>query len=499
MASRYAQFQPVDYCYHPIHVFDKDLDKDIVVPCQKCDGCLLHKANEWSMRVGMEIENTPATVFCTLTYSNKYLPKLYPRQLGNEIVWFSDHSENIRFNSVCDVRREDNIVLNRNYSPIDIKNWDNSGRPSIAYASKRDFQLWLKLVRKDLIDYGFYPNERIKQKGLFRYFIISEIGPETYRPHAHILIFAQSVEIGSYLLECSLYKNWKMCDEVRYADYAHFCDSGARGYVTQYLTSFSDLPRVYRENKEIGPFRLASKSPAIGFVEQDKTKVFQDVSRGVIKYTRPVVRLDSTPVLLYPKGFTSSLFPKCYRFAKVSDTRRFFVYSFLYRAVREFGYERCVFSSRLREIMHASDYLATCACYRYCIDFGSCPEHYYFLLDTYYYEVAMENLRTFYRSQESIDFVSDPERVFEYYYNIEQLILVDNVEFSRFWYALCVFFQTLNLNVYDYMTRSVFLRIKNDIRRRTKVYCDEVSEIVSNMVKMPKYNELTGNSPTCFT
>ena len=134
MASRYAETKVVDYCYHPIRVRKDGVD--IVVPCQKCDGCLLHKANEWSMRCGMEIEASPATIFGSLTYSNKYYPKLYPfvgsqfmdssyrsffdfkDELPNSVakhldsvVWCSDHPENIRFNGVQDVLREDNLIV----------------------------------------------------------------------------------------------------------------------------------------------------------------------------------------------------------------------------------------------------------------------------------------------------------------------------------------------------------------------------------------------------
>ena len=90
MASRYVSTPVVDYCFNPIRVFDDG--KDIIVPCGKCDGCLLHKANEWSMRCGMEIEGSPATIFGSLTYSNKYYPKLYPffRHESNKFLPYQD-------------------------------------------------------------------------------------------------------------------------------------------------------------------------------------------------------------------------------------------------------------------------------------------------------------------------------------------------------------------------------------------------------------------------
>ena len=74
MASRFPSTKVATYCFNPVHVVDND--KDLLVPCGKCDGCLLHKANEWSMRLVNEIESNTFSIFFTLTYDNYYLPKL---------------------------------------------------------------------------------------------------------------------------------------------------------------------------------------------------------------------------------------------------------------------------------------------------------------------------------------------------------------------------------------------------------------------------------------
>lgn len=518
MASRYPSIKVVDYCLHPVHVVDDD--KDIIVPCGKCDGCLLHKANEWSMRCGMEIEGSPATIFGTLTYTNKYLPKLSPVEycrlvnIGNSdsfgfpsqfpcdlaldygVTWFSDYSQNIRFNGVRDVPREDHIVVNRNYAHQDITNWDSEGCPSIPYASKRDFQLWLKLLRRYLDENIHYKDKRVLERGYFRYFIISEFGPYSYRPHGHFLIFCQSQEVASALLEGALYENWKMCLPERFYPYCHLCDSGARGYVTQYLTSFSELPDIYKEVKELRPFRLSSKSPSIGYIEQDKAKIYEDISNGVIQYSRKVTRLDSQVILSYPKDFISTLFPKCYQFNKVSDSGRVRVYGYLYRAVREFGESYFVLSSRLRKDLHSSDYLATSACYRFCKEFVASPDYYYYLLDTYYYKLEMQHLRSFYESQEFCDFHSDPYLIFEYYPNIEQLCFdLDND--YKFVPRCLYFLMDLGFHVPDLLGNSnFFLDVHRRLKLKNKDYFCEVKDIINNMVKVSKFNEMTGNAPT---
>ena len=519
MASRYPVTPSVDYCYHPIHLVDDD--KDIIVPCNKCDGCLLHNANEWSMRCGMEIEDTPATIFGSLTYSNKYLPKLFPVfssptlvPLGNTLFglpqefpvdlqlyyhscWISDHKMNIRFNGVRDVPREDGIVINDyedRYFPLKVTHWNNKRYPCINYASKRDIQLWLKLLRKDLFDYGQFEQNGVK--GYFRYFVIAEVGPDTHRNHYHFLLFCRSKEIASYLLEGSLYKNWQMCDEDRFSPYVHLCDSGARGYVTQYLTCFSDLPKVYREVKELRPFRLASKSPAIGFIGQDKTKIYEDVEHGIIKYSRKVFRLESASILEYPTAYTVTLFPKCSRFDKISDSRRFVIYSYLYGAVRKYGHDYFVVSKRLSKSLQAQDYLATCACYRFCKEYVDSPLYYYYLLDMYYYKKDMEHLKSFYTSQMECDYDTNPFRIFEYYPNIEVLCCKDKpsyYELEAVRFAVSPFGYSLGQLIGN---KDFFRIVRKRINDFNKNYRREVKDIMTNMVKMAKHNERNNNAPT---
>lgn len=45
--------------------------------------------------------------------------------------------------------------------------------------------------------------------------------------------------------------------------------------------------------------------------------------------------------------------------------------------------------------------------------------YYYYLLDMYYYKLDMEHLKSFYESQEKLDFIENPHLIFEYYSNIE--------------------------------------------------------------------------------
>lgn len=50
-------------------------EKAVMIPCGKCEGCLIDKSNSWSTRCMLEAKNWPKNCFITLTYNNKNLPK----------------------------------------------------------------------------------------------------------------------------------------------------------------------------------------------------------------------------------------------------------------------------------------------------------------------------------------------------------------------------------------------------------------------------------------
>lgn len=491
MVSRFPTVKYVDYCFHPIHV--KDDTKDILVPCGHCDGCLLHKANDWSMRLANEIEATPNSIFFTLTYNNKYLPKLLlvsedVRNDGSVFRSFtSNHPGNIRFNSVGDVVRKDDIVVKGLYDCTPIKNCDVQ---CINYSSKADIQLWLKLLRKWLI-INFNIDEVRQSRGLFRYYIISEVGPTTHRCHYHGILFPKERQFAQGLIECGLYQNWQMCDKDLFQQYTHYCSSGAASYVTNYTTGFSSLPVVYQENKEIRPFRLASKSPAIGFIDYDTTQICQDVSRAVIEYTRTVKRLGTKNVLKRSSNFMRSLFPKCYRYGTSTDARISFVYGCLLRPYGIHGFSFDSYTRLLRSKLHVSDYSAAFAAYKYVSSFKSSLNHYLFLLDSYYYRTGMDALKRQYEYIQSLD---SPKDCVDWYLNFHDYVSkslqgIGSYPLS-FWYFLDGIGLSWN-DSYDFLKQKSYL----DLDKNKSLYMNEVKSIIQNSQKLPKFNELVGLQP----
>ena len=495
MASRYIETELLDYCFNPRYVQNPAGDV-IKVPCGKCDGCLLHRQNEWSMRVATEIEYNPYTIFFTLTYSNYYLPKLLVKDFWNDDgvmthrLAVSNHPDNIRFDSVRDVPREDNIVVPLSLSApmrFDITNFER--KDYINYMSKRDVQLWLKLLRRDIETY-LRPNDK---GNYFRYYIISEIGPTTGRCHAHGLLFCRSREISEYLIEHSLYSNWKMCDEIRFKLFTRYSDSGTAQYVSNYVSGVNRLPACYR-HPSIRPFRLASKAPSIGFNHFDFQKVQEDFTQGVGEYTRTVRRIEERYTLSYPKDYLASKFPRCYRFNLLSFAGLLWIYGALYRDVfgRKVPYSFA--SRRLSSQLHVADYNAARACYRFCCEFGCTPFHFLYVLDMVYYKLAMFSLSRWYKWQERNS--SKPMSIIASYCNIQDF-LDDKSAYSDYDRLVLVNFLDgfgICLDDLDLNSMADILSYREDISDYEKA----VEDVLVNAVKVAKFNEMIGNSPHCY-
>lgn len=98
-------------CFHPLRAF-RDSEgirfvggaeiHNLMLPCGKCDGCLLERARQWSVRIMHEAQMYEFNSFVTLTYDDAHLPfdgglhhidfqkfmKRLRKKFGNEIRYF---------------------------------------------------------------------------------------------------------------------------------------------------------------------------------------------------------------------------------------------------------------------------------------------------------------------------------------------------------------------------------------------------------------------------
>lgn len=204
-------------CLHPVTISipvaygqDDIRNEKCSVPCGKCAACIVSFANEWRVRLQIEKEHCDNCYFVTLTYSDDTLP-------------------------------------------IDVFTDSFGAKHIIPYVCKRDCQNFFKRLRKK------FENSKI------RYYLVSEYGPTTLRPHYHFILFNLPLSSTSSLQrEVEATKIIQECWNIGMITLDEVTDARI-SYVTKYLSCVTDLPEWYPK-----PFRLMSKRPGIGSSYLDK-------------------------------------------------------------------------------------------------------------------------------------------------------------------------------------------------------------------------------------
>lgn len=190
----------------------------IYVPCGKCEACQVKKRQQWFFRLKNEMEESLSSFFVTLTYSD----------------------DNIKYRFAG---QEDGSML------------------PVACVEKKDVQKWLKRLRYDLdkISKDYPADIRRDQFGQLRYFLVSEYGPTTKRPHYHAILFnfpnVLKDKIGE-LLEATWGLGFITCSDVTDARINYLCS---------YCLSGNPHPQGTTPN-----FMLCSRKPGIGYNFLDK-------------------------------------------------------------------------------------------------------------------------------------------------------------------------------------------------------------------------------------
>lgn len=115
--------------------YSRHREECVFLPCNTCLGCRLKYAQQWAARCMFELQYHDSAWFVTLTYNDQHVPKSY-----------FEHPET------------------------------GDDMPSLTLR-RRDTQLFLKRLRL------------AKSDDTIRYYGCGEYGPQTWRPHYHIILF----------------------------------------------------------------------------------------------------------------------------------------------------------------------------------------------------------------------------------------------------------------------------------------------------------------------
>lgn len=201
-------------CLNPITIkVDKGVYNDnyrcVQVPCGKCPICLQKYQNSWTIRIMEELKSRPHNCFFTLTYRPSTLPH----------------------------------VLNTNTGEVR------------AVVCKKHIQDWIKRYRT-----RYY--RKTRKKADFKYFICSELGPRTHRPHYHGIFFGLSCEDAM-----PLFDEW----------------SKMYGFVVARPINAYSLKEIYHTGRYVGKYcnKGLFEAPFLSDEEFPLPPMFRLISKGL--------------------------------------------------------------------------------------------------------------------------------------------------------------------------------------------------------------------------
>lgn len=296
-----------DHCQHRSFITNRYTGQRIAVDCGQCDYCIYKRAQKASMRVKSAGSAFKYSYFVTLTYDNEHIPLMNCEVLhseyedalsisGDKVFGYEKHSyipvseyscsDSSSLRHIFFTQVQGTVPYNREssqYEPVK-DNWFLSmdairsfiaktksdtpygkegelsvryGDNLIPYLNYVDVQNYIKRLRKHLkTALGSYET--------LHFYAVGEYGPVHFRPHYHILLFTNSVQVSKVLRQCH-FKSWKFGRSDFQAS-----RGGAASYVSSYVNSLSSAPLLYRSCRAFRPRQRAS----IGFFE--KGEVFEE-------------------------------------------------------------------------------------------------------------------------------------------------------------------------------------------------------------------------------
>lgn len=304
----------ISKCLHPVRVMRPDKTFNYV-PCGKCEACRSLKAYQWKKRLDSEMSSNVYTMAITLTYDQRSLPT---------ITLHSDRTITYNF---LESKREFSVPLDvyqdlSNYP--DIYKIRRDGNYIIPVVSHTDLQTFIKNLK-------FYAPS-------IRWFIQSELGPTTLRPHYHGLLFFSEYE--PEYIKASILKAWPKCDwTVReHQDSLHLTTSSS--YSTSYVASVLSLPKIHNYGR-FATFHYSSNRPPIGSLSYSSEDIKQYERGEALSVARYDIRNNAYESVPFLRHLQDKCFGQLPNYSLLSPaTGKFLLMSYQYFGTKR--YERSI-------------------------------------------------------------------------------------------------------------------------------------------------------------
>lgn len=309
-------------CEHPKMIYNQYIKEEVLVSCGKCESCRSKQTSVWVSRMMQESKCWRFTFSLYLDYNDDYLPvfDLVDGYLKERQERFWKGRFEFKDNAFPVQEVEDLLKEGDEYEREYFFNRLYNDRLSIPHASVCDIQNFKKRLNRII------QRECTGQYSNFRSCIAAELGPTTFRPHYHGILYIQDPAVASNL-ERYVYKAWsEVRDGVRYP-FGHCSVEPDRGntaeYISKYIKKPADLPLCY-SHPALSTFFLTSRRPPIGSLLESSAEVRQIFHGGSCERVATVKRGDVQSLDFVPltKPFENRLFPKCPLFGSLSPLVR---------------------------------------------------------------------------------------------------------------------------------------------------------------------------------
>ena len=371
----------INPCLRPHRIYNRYIGEFLYTNCRKCVRCRSSYASSWANRIDSECSFHRYSLFLTLTYDNDHLPyysPLFNIDGSRTDVWCSNRG--------CDNGKFVSSEIARPIPPVGMED-----TVCFAYPCKKDVQDFFKRLRSK-IDYKLKPRGNEYR---IRYFICSEYGPNTFRPHYHAILWYDS-EILHNELNVLIRETWKNGN----TDFS-LVNSSASQYVAKYVNGDCDLPSFLR-TEFTSTFHLASKHPCIGYGKDDEEALYENVINGT--YGRNCLNKSTNEFefVCPPRSLENRILPKCKGYRRISHSERVRIYALAY----DYEQKGLDYKSLLPfEFDYAAyphvDIHASLMCLDFCKRYNWTPEMFVCALEDYYYRKDMYLLKTQYEYQVS--------------------------------------------------------------------------------------------------
>lgn len=276
-------------CMSPVRIKDKREGGYLYVPCGHCEACRESYRSAWRSRLDIEAQSSVSVLFFTLTYDNEHVPYV---TFDSETGMLHSNRRTLPSVSLTELSDDCDYPIRTCDFPklcIHYKS-QNYVENTFPVVCREDVQLFLKRLRRN-VDYDSY-NLLTSVSSIdksIRYFICSEYGPNTFRPHYHGLLFFRNKCVADAVREHYLYSSWRLCDKCNID--CQFVFSNAVGYVSKYVTIDSRLPAILKTSC-YSTFSLRSTRPAIGASMCTYSELLDKIENHSLTYPKVSISSD---------------------------------------------------------------------------------------------------------------------------------------------------------------------------------------------------------------